>query len=79
MNNGKEESENIIKCTLSYLNNTKSYTHAFKKNIIEAFESGLITEDQFTHMIYHVTKFIKKIEVYENIFLGIYHDYITCG
>ena len=78
MSKEKENSENIIKCTLSYLDNIKSYTSAFKKNIIDAFESGLITEDQFAHMIYHVTKFIKKIEIYENVFLEIYNNYVTC-
>ncbi|KJV66018.1 MULTISPECIES: hypothetical protein [Ehrlichia] len=78
MSKGKEDSENIIKCTLCYLNNIKSYTSASKKNIIEAFESGLITEDQFAHMIYHVTKFIKKIEIYENVFLEIYNNYVIC-
>ncbi|AAZ68443.1 hypothetical protein [Ehrlichia canis] len=67
-----EDPGTMIKCTLSYLNNTKSYTSAFKKNVIEAFEARLITEEQFTYMIHHVTKFIKKIEVYENMFLDIY-------
>ncbi|AHX05007.1 hypothetical protein [Ehrlichia japonica] len=74
----KENSGNIIKCTLSYLNNIKSYVSAFKKNIIEAFESGLITEDQFAYMVYYVTRFIKKIEIYENVFLEIYNNYVIC-
>ncbi|GAT76244.1 hypothetical protein EHRUM1_04190 [Ehrlichia ruminantium] len=60
--------ESVVLCTLSYLNNTKSYTTAFKKNLIEAFESGFITEDQYSHMLSHTTTFIKKIEIYESVF-----------
>ncbi|QGR02479.1 hypothetical protein EDL79_02265 [Ehrlichia ruminantium] len=60
--------ENVVLCTLSYLNNTKSYTAAFRKNLIEAFEAGFITEDQYSYMLSHTTTFIKKIEIYENIF-----------
>ena len=73
-----EESKNIVRCTLSYLNNIKSYTSAFRKNIIEAFESNLITEEQFVYMLSHVTKFVKKIEIYEKLFLEIYQNYISC-
>ncbi|WDM84871.1 hypothetical protein K6025_03150 [Ehrlichia sp. JZT12] len=74
----QEDSKNIVRCTLSYLNNIKSYTSTFRKNITEAFESKLITEDQFTYMSSHVTKFIKKIEIYENLFSEIYKNHIAC-
>ncbi|MGN7619242.1 MAG: hypothetical protein ACTJLM_05340 [Ehrlichia sp.] len=78
MNQEKENSENIVRCTLSYLNNIKSYASSFRKNIIEAFESNLIAEDQFSYMLSHTTKFIKKIEVYEDLFSEIYRNHIAC-
>ncbi|QXK91960.1 hypothetical protein HL033_04430 [Neoehrlichia mikurensis] len=70
-----KSAKNIIRYTLSYLNNNKAYVVAFKKNVIKAFELNLIQEDQFKYMNNYANKLINKIELYENLFSNIKKSY----
>ncbi|KJV68865.1 hypothetical protein [Candidatus Neoehrlichia procyonis] len=70
-----KNAKNIIRYTLSYLNNNKAYVAAFKKNVVKAFELNLIKEDQFNYMNNYAAQLIMQIELYENLFSDIKKNY----
>lgn len=74
---GYDDPGSMIDSTLSHLDATRTYAESFRGDVIDAFESGAITERQFKHMRDHVEEFLGKISLYESVFERLRDAYIA--
>ena len=65
---GYDDPDSIIESTLGSLDATRAYAESFRCDVIEAFESGEISERQFRLMRDRVEKFLCKLSLYKSVF-----------